>query len=63
MIRPLLGTNVAWIRQPEGTGSALPQDSATVHVKSYVETAPVADMIAWSAELTVSGVIDDTAQS
>lgn len=62
-IDPLLGTNVPFIRQPEGTGSTLPQDSATVHVKTYVETAPVAGMIVWTCECTVSGVIDATPQS
>jgi hypothetical protein len=62
VIVPLIGTTVAFIRQPEGTGAGKPQDTATVHVKSYVETNPVADMIAWSAELTVSGVINSAPQ-
>lgn len=62
VIVPLLGTNVTFIRQPEGTGSGKPQDTGTVLVKSYVETNPVADMIAWAAELTVSGVINSAAQ-
>jgi len=61
-IRPLIGTNVVFIRQSEGTGTTKPQDTATVHVKSYVETNPVADMIAWSAELTVSGTVNSTPQ-
>jgi hypothetical protein len=60
VIMPLVGTNVAFIRQPEGAGAGKPQDAATVHVKSYVETNPVADMIKWSCELTVSGVITST---
>lgn len=63
VIKPLLGTNVVCLRQPEGVGSGLPQDSATVHVKNYVETNPVAGMITWTAELTVSGVINSAAQS
>src|SRR5262245_18804562 len=58
----LLGTNVPFIRQPEGAGSGKPQDSATVMVKNYVETNAVADMIKWTAELTVSGTINTTAQ-
>lgn len=62
VIRPLLGTTTTFIRQPEGTGTTKPQDSASVVVKSYVETAPVADMIAWSCELTVDGVINDAPQ-
>jgi hypothetical protein len=31
-------------------------------LKSYVETAPVADYISWSAEFEVSGDIADTVQ-
>lgn len=62
-IQPLLGTNVVAVRMPEGTGTTLPQDSATVHVKTYVETSPVADMVKWTCECTVSGVIDHTPQA
>jgi hypothetical protein len=62
VIQPLLGTNVVFVRQPEGVGTTLPQDSATIHVKSYVETSPVADMVKWACEGTVSGIIDHTAQ-
>lgn len=62
VLRPLVGTNVTMIRRPEGTGSGKPQDSATVHVKEYVETNPVADYIAWSVGLTVSDVITSTTQ-
>lgn len=59
----IVGTNVPVIRQPEGTGTTKPQDSATCHAKSYVETSPVADMVTWSAEFTVSGVTDRTPQT
>jgi len=62
VIVPLISTNVPFIRQPEGAGTGKPQDTGTVHVKSYVETNPVADMIAWAAELTVSGVINSAPQ-
>jgi hypothetical protein len=57
------GTSMAIIRQPEGTGSGLPQDSFNGLLTSYVETNPVADMIAWSATFRVSGPVTDTAQS
>jgi hypothetical protein len=61
-IEPLIGTKVAYIRQPEGTGAGKSQDSCTVLVMSYVETSPVADMVTWSAELQVSGAVDSTDQ-
>lgn len=63
VIRPLVGTNVTLIRRPEGTGTGKPQDSVDVHVKKYVESAPVTDMVKWSAELTGSDVITSTTQS
>lgn len=62
VIRPLLGTNVTLIRRPEGTGVGKPQDSASVLVKSYVETNPVADMITWSCEMTLSDTVTSTTQ-
>lgn len=62
-LKDLIGTNVTVIRQPEGTGSGLPQDSFTALITEYVETNPVADMIKWSVKGTISDTIDDTAQS
>lgn len=63
VIEALLGTKVAFIYQAEGTGTTLPQRSCTVHVKSYNQSAPVADIVRWTAELTISSAVDDTAQA
>jgi hypothetical protein len=57
------GANVTLIRQPEGAGTALPQDEVEVMVKSYAETSPVDDIVAWSCECTLSGTVDSTPQS
>lgn len=62
-IDPLLGTVVELIRQPEGAGSGKPQDTVDVLVTSYVETNPVADMVAWSCEMQLSDDVDTTAQT
>jgi hypothetical protein len=62
VIRPLIGTVVALIRRPEGTGTGKPQDSVSVHVKSYKETNPVADMVTWACELTLSDTVTSTVQ-
>lgn len=62
VIRPLIGTVVTLIRRPEGTGAGKPQDSASVLVKKYVETNPVADMVAWSCEMTISDAVTSTTQ-
>lgn len=53
-IEPLIGTNVAFVHRPEGTGAGRPQDTVTVLVESYTETEAVADMIMWSADLQMS---------
>ena len=63
VIEPLVGTVVVLIRQPEGTGSGLPQDEVDVLVTNYVETSPVADIVTWTAQLQLSGAIDSTAQA
>jgi len=60
---PALRTKVLVTRQPEGTGTGKPQDKATCVLKSYVETAPVADYTKWTAEFTIDGVTDRTPQT
>lgn len=62
VIQPLVGTVVELIRQPEGPGSGLPQDKVDVLVLKYVETNPVADMVTWSCDMTLSDDLDSTAQ-
>jgi hypothetical protein len=62
LIRPLIGTVVALIRQPEGAGTTKPQDLVQVLVTSYVETNPVADMVTWSCEMQCSGAVNSAAQ-
>lgn len=54
VIEPLIGTVVALVRRPEGTGSGKPQDTVDVLVTNYTETNPVADMVAWSCEFELS---------
>lgn len=57
------GTNVVLIRRPEGTASTKPEDEVSVMVKSYVETSPVDDYVAWSCECTLAGDVDSTPQA
>lgn len=54
---------VALLRQPEGAGGGLPQDSFNAILTSYVETNPVGDYIMWSADFQVTGDVDTTAQT
>lgn len=54
-IEPLVGTVVAFVHRPEGTGAGKPQDTVQVLVEGYTETEAVADMVMWSADLQLSG--------
>lgn len=63
IIQPLVGTVVELIRRTEGTGTGKPQQAVDVHVKSYEETNPVADMVTWSVELTLSDEVTNTTQA
>lgn len=58
VINPKVGTVVAMVWKPEGTGVGKPQDTVNVLVTSYSETSPVADMITFSVEVELS---DDVA--
>lgn len=60
IVEPLLGTKVTFLYQPEGAGTGNPQDSVSVLVTAYEETAPVADMITWSATLQMSDTVTVT---
>lgn len=62
VLNPIIGNTVVIIRKPEGTGTGKPTQTFSAVVKKYVETAPVADYIRWSAEFTKTGAIVDTTQ-
>ncbi|MGE3414116.1 MAG: hypothetical protein AB7L91_18065 [Dehalococcoidia bacterium] len=63
VVRPLLGTVVELIYQPEGTGTGKPTHTADVVVTSYKESAPVAEMITWTAEVQLSDDVATTTQA
>lgn len=64
VLRPLLGAAaVPFLYRPEGVGVGKAQSAVDVIVNSYEESAPVDDMITWTAELQCSGDIADTAQA
>jgi hypothetical protein len=61
VLRPLVGgVAVELVYEPEGTGASKPIATVDCIVTSYEETAPVADMITWSAELQLSDDIANT---
>jgi len=65
VIKPLKAAKVAvpFIFQPEGTGSGLAQSSVNVIVKSFNESAPVAEQIAWTSELQMTGDLNEADQA
>jgi hypothetical protein len=56
----LVGTSVACVRNPEGTGTGKPNDAFSGVLTKYVETNPVDDMVTWSAEIEISGAVVTT---
>ena len=64
VLRPLVGAAaVTLVYRPEGTGSGKPEAEVDVLVTEYQESAPVGDMVTWTAELQLSDAIDDSAQA
>jgi hypothetical protein len=63
VIKPLINTIVEITRQVAGAGTGLPQEVFDVHLENYTETAPVADMVTWAVDATISGPVDDADQS
>lgn len=61
-VQASLGATVAFVYKPEGTGTGKPQSTVQVVVNSYKESVPVADMITWEAELTISGAVTTITQ-
>jgi hypothetical protein len=62
VLRPLVGTVVELVHQPEGAGAGKPQDVVDVLVTKYTQTHPVADMVTWAVDLQFSDDVNSTAQ-
>lgn len=63
VIEPLLGTTVTFVFQVAGTGTGKPQKSCSVVVTSFNVSSPVADMVTWTAEMQISGDVDEDPQA
>jgi hypothetical protein len=65
VLQPLIdaGAPVAVVRQPEGAGTGLPQDTVTAILNQYVETNPVAEMVAWTCQFQGTGSVVSTNQT
>lgn len=58
-----VGDTITVTRRPEGTGSGKVQDVFSGVLSSYTESAPVADLVTWAAEVEISGTVDSTPQT
>lgn len=64
ILKPLMaaGTAVTLLFRPEGTGVGKIQDQVSVIVTAFNESAPVADMAQWTAELQMTGTLSSADQ-
>lgn len=64
LFKPLMaaGTEVQFVYRPEGTGVGKPQSRVNVIVSSYKDSSPVGDVVKWTAELQMTGDLDETPQ-
>jgi hypothetical protein len=58
-----VGATLAIVRKPEGTGTGKPNEAFSAVLSKYTETNPVADMVKWQADFTVTGPITTTTQA
>ncbi len=61
VFRGKAGTTVAVVRNPEGTGTGKPNEAFNAVIETYNESNPVDDLVRWSADLQIDGVITITA--
>lgn len=64
VLEPLIGgAAVEFEYAVEGLGAGKPMRTCNVLVSSYNETAPVADIVTWTADLQITGPVAITAQA
>lgn len=65
LFKPLkaAGNAVEFIYRPEGTGSGKAQSRVDVIITSFEESSPVGDMVTWTAELQMTGDLDEADQA
>jgi len=61
VLHSLVGTTVAVVRNVEGIGTGKPNDAFNAVLEKYVETNPVDDLVSWSADFQIDGVVTTTA--
>lgn len=57
------GAAVPFAYAVEGIGTGKPLRSCSVLVSTYNETAPVADIVTWTSDLQITGMVTKTTQA
>lgn len=57
------GAAVAFAYAVEGIGTGKPLRTCNVLVSSYNETSPVADLVTWTSDLQITGMVTETSQA
>lgn len=57
------GQLLAIVRRIQGTGTGKPEQTFNAVLDDYTETSPVADIVKWSANFTVSGDVSNSTQA
>lgn len=63
VLEAMLGTQVAFTRNIDGTGTGKPTMTCDAIVETYVETAPVSNIVTWKSDLQVTGPITKSTQA
>lgn len=65
VLKPLMaaGTEVEFIYRPEGTGVGKAQSIVNVLITKYKDSSPVGDNVKWTAELQMTGTLDEADQA
>lgn len=61
VLHAVVGTTLAVVRNVEGIGTGKPNDAFNAVLTKYNESNPVDDMVTWSAEFEIDGVVTTTA--
>lgn len=57
-----LATTLTWTYRAAGTAAGRPELAGSGVLTSYEESAPVAEMVTWTAELQITGAVTTTDQ-
>jgi len=63
LLRPLMGTTVAFEWDPSGVGTGKAKRSGNVVVGKYAETSKNDDIVQWTCDFQITGTVTDGTQT